>query len=132
MKSRVVAVGLLCCLLFGGCGRVVDTGESGVIASGNMYEVTENNFVSGLEYDFTGEDIKILNSVLPDDITVLGDKIDENNIKYMINLYDSTGKELYEYAVDGTLRVYDGSLEGREITCSGLEDIIRSVTGTVE
>ena len=132
MKSRLVAVGLLCCLLFGSCGRVVDSSESGVIASGNMYEVTENNFVSGLEYEFTSENLKVLNSVIPDDITVLDGKLDKNNIKYMVNLYDSTGKELYEYAVDENLRVYDGNLEGKEITCSGLEGIIRSIIGTVE
>lgn len=105
MKSRVVAVGLLCCLLFCSCGRVVDSSESGVIASGNMYEITENNFVSGLEYEFTSENLKVLNSVIPADITILDGEIDKNNIKSIVNLYDSTGKELYDYVVDEDLRV---------------------------
>lgn len=132
MKSRVVAVGLLCCLFFGSCGRVVESTDSGVIASGNMYEVIENNFIDGFEHSFTVDEIRVLNDILSDRVELLQDKINEDDIKYMLNLYGGDGSELYEYAIDSDFRIYDGSLGGIEVSCKELESFIESVVNNMQ
>lgn len=131
MESRVVAVGLLCCLLFCSCGRVVDSSDSGVIVSGNMYEITENNFVSGFEHSFTADEICTLNDILSERTELLHDKVNEDDIKYMLNLYGDDGSELYEYVIDSDFRIYDGNLGGIEVSCKELESFIEGVVNSI-
>ena len=66
MRRRIISILLIACVVAGiGAAQVIrsENGKSAEqtvtdqpIASGSMYEITENNFVKGLDHDFTPEE----------------------------------------------------------------------------
>lgn len=64
-----------------------------------MYEITENNFISGLEHAFTKEELEIWNQKCRNIEAGTG-TVSEDEIKYMIYLYDAHGKQVCSYLMD--------------------------------
>ena len=86
------------------------------IASGIMYEVTENNFVKGLDHDFTPEELKVWNEVYQDgSVQEEQGYLLDGEQKYMIHLYDADGNEVLEYVLDSRGQLYDGKKDGHAI-----------------
>lgn len=105
-----------------------EKGKNSMIVSGDIYEITENNFVEGMEYKFTEDELKIWNEVYNKDSFEVGeDIITEENIKYMINLYDDEEKEIGEYVLDKNGNLYDGNQEGRVVYNARIAKLLQGI-----
>lgn len=103
-------------------------GENQLIASGNMYEITDNNFTKGLEHEFTDDELKIWNAIYNDNGFEKGEEtIEKGNIKYMINLYDSQENEVGEYMADKDGNLYDGKQDGSAVYNQEITELIRDI-----
>ena len=99
-----------------------------MIASGNMYEITDNNFTKGLEHEFTEDELKIWNDIYNDNGFEKGEEtIEKGNIKYMINLYDSQENEVGEYMADKDGNLYDGKQDGSAVYNQEITELIRDI-----
>lgn len=93
-----------------------------------MYEVTENNFVKGLDHDFTPEELKVWNEVyqngyIQEDQSYLLD----GDQKYMIHLYDADGNEALEYVLDSNGQLYDGKKDGHAIQNEKISNMFEQI-----
>lgn len=100
VKKRVIRILLFACVVTGiGVVQVIhskgpekqteQTVTNQPIASGIMYEVTENNFVKGLDHDFTPEELEIWNEVYQDEsVQEEQGYLLDGAQKYMIHLYE--------------------------------------------
>lgn len=138
MRRRIISILLIACVVAGiGAAQVIrsENGKSAEqtvtdqpIASGSMYEITENNFVKGFEHDFTPEELKIWNEVYQD-----GSVQEEQGYllngakKYMIHLYDADGNEVLEYVLDGNGRLYDGKKDGHAIQNEKISNMLEQI-----
>ena len=103
MRKRIISILLFACVVTGiGVVQIMhskgsekqteQTVTNQPIAFGSVYEITENNFVKGLDHDFTQEELEIWNEVYQD-----GSVQEEQGYlldgaqKYMIHLYDADG-----------------------------------------
>ena len=103
-------------------------GENQLIASGNMYEITDNNFTKGLEHEFTDDELKIWNDIYKDNGFDKGEEIiEKENINYMINLYDSQENEVGEYMADKDGNLYDGKQDGSAVYNQEITELIRDI-----
>lgn len=106
MRKQIISILLFACVVTGiGVVQVMhskdpekqteQTVTDQPIASGSVYEITENNFVKGLDHDFIPEELEIWNEVFQD-----GSVQEEQGYlldgaqKYMIYLYDADGNEV--------------------------------------
>lgn len=127
MRKQIISILLFACVVIGiGIVQVMhskdpekqteQTVTDQPIASGSVYEITENNFVKGLDHDFTPEELEIWNEVFQD-----GSVQEEQGYlldgaqKYMIYLYDADGNEVLEYVMDSRGQLYDGKKDGHAI-----------------
>lgn len=102
--------------------------EQGMIESGNIYEITENNFVDGLDHTFTEDEIAVWDEVYAKGSFKEGeDYITEEDIKYMINLYDSNENEVGEYILDKNGQLYDGNREGRSVYNQKIMELLHNI-----
>ena len=87
------------------------------IASGIIYELTDNNFIEAWEYHFTEKEIQIWNRVLASSPSVLPTDVSKE-MKYIICLYDMDGNELYSFALDEKEKLYceDGIIDNEELS----------------
>lgn len=138
MKKRVISILLFACVATGiGAVQTMrsENGKSAEqavsnepIASGTMYEVTENNFVKGLDHDFTPEELKVWNEVYQD-----GPVQEEQGYlldgaqKYMIHLYDVDGNEVLEYVLDSRGQLYDGKKDGHAIQNEKISNMLEQI-----
>lgn len=139
VKKRVIRILLFACVVTGiGVVQVIhskgpekqteQTVTDQPIASGTMYEVTENNFVKGLDYDFTPEEMEIWNEVyqngyIQEDRSYLLD----GDQRYMIHLYDADGNEVLEYVLDSNGQLYDGKKDGHAIQNEKISNMLEQI-----
>lgn len=138
MKKRVISILLFACVVTGIGAVQTMRSENGKsagqavsnepIASGTMYEVTENNFVKGLDHDFTPEELKIWNEVyqngyIQEDQSYLLD----GDQKYMIHLYDADGNEALEYVLDSRGQLYDGKKNGQAVRNETIKNMLEEI-----
>lgn len=139
VKKRVIRILLFACVVTGiGVVQVIhskgsekqteQTVTNQPIASGIMYEVTENNFVKDLDHDFTPEELKVWNEVYQD-----GSVQEEQGYlldgaqKYMIHLYDADGNEVLEYVLDSRGQLYDGKKDGHAIQNEKISNMLEQI-----
>lgn len=138
MKKRVISILLFACVVTG--IRAVQTmrSENGKsaeqavsnepIASGTMYEVTENNFVKGLDHDFTPEELKVWNEVYQDGpVQEEQGYLLDGDQKYMIHLYDADGNEALEYVLDSRGQLYDGKKNGQAVRNETIKNMLEEI-----
>lgn len=139
MKKRVIRILLFACVVTGiGVVQVIhsegpekqteQTVTNQPIASGTMYEVTENNFVKGLDHDFTPEELKVWNEVyqngyIQEDRSYLLD----GDQRYMIHLYDADGNEVLEYVLDSNGQLYDGKKNGQAVRNKIIKNMLKEI-----
>ena len=139
VKKRVIRILLFACVVTGiGVVQVIhskgpekqteQTVTNQPIASGTLYEVTENNFVKGLDYDFTPEEMEIWNEVyqngyIQEDRSYLLD----GDQRYMIHLYDADGNEVLEYVLDSNGQLYDGKKDGHAIQNEKISNMLEQI-----
>lgn len=105
-----------------------ETEEKGLeIVSGNMYEITANNFVEGLSHDFSPEEIEVWKEAIENDgfskkYSHMGE------CRYMIHLYDTNGVEVKEYLLDDNSRLYD--LEGMYVANNAVDEMLGEIVKT--
>lgn len=118
------------CLCLAGCAAKDGQTEekNTMIASGDIYEITENNFVKGMEHTFTEDELKIWNEAYGEGAFEEGeDVIAEDDIKYMINLYDEEENEIGEYVLDKNGNLYDGNKEGRVVYNDQITKLLQKI-----
>lgn len=139
VKKRVIRILLFACVVTGiGVVQVIhsegpekqteQTVTNQPIASGTMYEVTENNFVKGLDHDFTPEELKVWNEVyqngyIQEDRSYLLD----GDQRYMIHLYDADGNEVLEYVLDSNGQLYDGKKNGQAVRNKIIKNMLKEI-----
>lgn len=106
--------------------KVISSSQTDPIVSGNMYEITENNFISGLEHAFTKEELEIWNQKHRNIEAGTG-TVSEDEIKYMIYLYDAHEKQVCSYLMDKGDALYDGEQEGLRVHDAALERMLRDI-----
>lgn len=97
------------------------------IVSGNMYEITANNFIEGLSHDFSPEEIEVWKEAIENDgfskkYSHMGE------CRYMIHLYDTKGVEVEEYFLDDNGRLYD--LEGMYVANNAVDEMLGEIVKT--
>lgn len=88
--------------------------KAGQAVSGNLYEVTENNFIQGIDEDFDGENLKDLQEAvkgLAFDDSMESSIPDDREAKYHILLIDAKGSYILDLMVSEDGSVWCG--EGR-------------------
>ena len=123
MKKIYYEILLFMCMtivFFGGCSETV-----GIYASGNIYELTDNNFQEGINYDFSLDELqkieKMLQQVrLKKSINV----INRNNILYIASFYNEKEEEILSLAIDRKFRIY--SEDGMRIRSKELEKYLKN------
>lgn len=139
MKKRIISILLFACVVTGiGVVQVMhskdpekqaeQTVTNQPIASGSVYEITENNFVKGFEHDFTPEELNVWNEVYQD-----GSVQEEQGYlldgaqKYMIHLYDADGNEVLEYVIDSNGQLYDGKKNGQAVQNETIKNMLEEI-----
>ena len=126
--KKLMVLGM--CLCLAGCAAKDGQTEekNTMIASGDIYEITENNFVKGMEHTFTEDELKIWNEAYGEGAFEEGeDVIAEDDIKYMINLYDEEENEIGEYVLDKNGNLYDGNKEGRVVYNDQIRKLLQKI-----
>lgn len=123
MWKKLMVMGM--CLCLGGCsiGNTKEEHQTDrlsekkvVVKTGDIYEITENNFIDGMEHAFTNDELEMWNEVYAENgFEEKENFVVKDNIKYMINLYDDKENEVGEYIIDKDGRLYDGNKNGKEI-----------------
>lgn len=127
MKRRLISLLLFACVITGcGAAKAISSTQTDPIVSGNMYEITENNFVSGLEHAFTKEELEVWNREYRNVQDGAG-TVREDEIKYMIFLYDAHGNQVCNYIMDKGDALYDGDLEGLRVHDAAIEKMLRTI-----
>lgn len=138
MKKRVISILLFACVVTGiGAVQTMrsENGKSAEqavsnepIASGTMYEVTENNFVKGLDHDFTPEELKVWNEVYQDGpVQEEQGYLLNGDQKYIIHLYDADGNEALEYVLDSRGQLYDGKKNGQAVRNETIKNMLEEI-----
>lgn len=139
MKKRIISILFFACVVTGiGVVQVMHSkglekqAEQNVtnqpIASGSVYEITENNFVKGLDHDFTPEELEIWNEVYQDgSVQEEQAYLLDGAQKYMIHLYDADGNEVLEYVLDSNGRLYDGKKDGHAIQNEKISNMLEQI-----
>ena len=139
MRKRIISILLFACGVTGiGVVQIMhskgsekqteQTVTNQPIAFGSVYEITENNFVKGLDHDFTQEELEIWNEVYQD-----GSVQEEQGYlldgaqKYMIHLYDADGNEVLEYVLDGNGQLYDGKKNGQAVRNETIKNMLEKI-----
>ena len=87
----------------------VSTDSSNAIAtSGILFEVTDNNLISGLYYELDQSEAKQLQDLGITSNAGAYDNSLQENAKYILDLYDGAGMEIATYAVMKNGDIYSG------------------------
>lgn len=98
------------------------------IVSGFIQEITENNFVKGIDHDFTPDELQIWNEVYQSSsVQEEQGYILNGTQKYIINLYDSNENEILEYLLDDNGQLYDGKRDGQAISCDEIIKMLEQI-----
>lgn len=92
---------------------------------GNCYEITENSYIEGIDFDFSQEDIQQLRGILESKEMEYSEIIYEpEKAKYIMNFYDKDGNALISFVQleDGTLYMDDGY----QVSSKALEELFNS------
>lgn len=133
--SKLCGIVTLSLLLLLGCGTTsnVDNNPSFSqteleyrIVSGNLYEITENNFIEGIDYDFSETEIEEIKTILKnEEFTLTEEIIDENELQYIINFYDADGTEIFSFALDKNKNIF--CKDGYQLKDSHLREYICNI-----
>lgn len=132
---KLCGIVTLSLLLLLGCGTTsnVDNNSSFSqteleyrIVSGNLYEITENNFIEGIDYDFSETEIEEIKTILKnEEFTLTEEIIDENKLQYIINFYDADGTEIFSFALDKNKNIF--CEDGYQLKDSHLREYICNI-----
>lgn len=124
MKKKVLMmvltiIGIFCVLMIGKTVWQKKMAENerflknaDLIETVNFYELTENNFITGIDYFFIPEEVEALrNSIREKAYHFERGYMQEEEEKYFLYLYDKEDMELKCFAVDSALRIYMGNGE---------------------
>lgn len=151
MRRTLLLAGLLCALnvsftacAFTGHGMETKTAEEEIsvgaldsklglegiadkVASVGIYEITENQFQKGIDVELNEEQLEALRDILRSDRLRLEDGVwDQNQIKYIVNLYDEAEKELAAFGIDKSGDIYRDKTH--QIISSDMEALVRELT----
>ena len=77
------------------------------IADVNFQELTENNLISGIDYQLSQEEIQIIqNNLKNKDFQLSKEKLNVQDSRYLMYLYNEEGEELACFMVDSQDRIY--------------------------
>lgn len=97
-----------------------------ILQAGNIYEITENNFISGLDYEFTKEELMLWQNLLDSmDECTAGKKTQTVNKKYLIWLYDGDENEVATFFLDTKGILY--SEDRIKIEHKAIMDMLQSI-----
>lgn len=136
-RRRLYLLFIFMLCLFSGCAKktylnkksteISQTENQQTIVSGELYEITENNFITGLQHDFTDEELILWNQVSQDNGFQEKDKtLDDDTIKYMIRLYDKNNKQVGEYILDDKGFLFNN--KGKQVTNKQIEELLKDIT----
>lgn len=95
------------------------------LEEGNCYEITENSYIEGIDFDFSQEDIRQLREILESKEMEYSEiTYEPEKAKYIINLYDKNGNALISF-----VQLEDGSLYmdgGYQVSSKALEELFNS------
>lgn len=89
---------------------------------GNCCEITENPYIKGIDFDFSGEDIQQLKKILESKTFEYSEmNYEPEKAKYIINFYDKDEKNLLSFTQMDDGRLYMD--EGYQVSCKELEEL---------
>ena len=92
---------------------------------GNCYEITENSYIEGIDFDFSQEDIQQLRGILESKEMEYSEiTYEPEKAKYIMNFYDKDGNALISF-----VQLEDGSLYmdgGYQVSSKALEELFNS------
>lgn len=109
LLTTMICIGLMA---ISGCAReeaedVMPELATAVIASGSIYELTDNSFQEGFEYDFSQDELAEITKMLKDKSLKLKKKTPKKEeIVYSIYFYQDTGEEVLSLAIDMDGKIY--------------------------
>ena len=104
----------------------LQTTNQQLITSGELYEITENNFIDGLQHDFTDEELILWNQVFQNyDFQEKDKELDDATIKYTIRLYNKDNKQVGEYMLDADGFLFNS--KGKQITNKKIEKLLKNI-----
>lgn len=81
-----------------------DNGLAGIadrIDSVNFYEITENQFQKGVDFDLQEEDLEKLKEIVrSDSLTIMEEQCEKKDIKYVLCVYDEKENEIASFGID--------------------------------
>lgn len=99
---------------------------SALLEQGNCYEITENPYIEGIDFDFSREDIGDLKEIFGrKDFQYSEMTYEPEKAKYMIHFYDQDGGNLISFTLmeDGKLYM-DGKHGGYQVSSEDLEALL--------
>lgn len=130
MKMKGIMLMLLMSLFLNAAGCSAPDGPhtdaAVTVKAGNLYELTENNFQEGLDYDFTEEELALWQNVVEQLDTAAEQKpAEEIEPGYLIRLYDEDGSEIASFSVGRDGRVY--TEDNRRVEDEAIETLLREL-----
>lgn len=96
------------------------------VKAGNLYELTENNFQEGLDYDFTEEELALWQNVVEQlDTAAVQEPAEEIEPGYLVRLYDADGREIASFSVGRDGCVY--TEDNRRVEDEAIEALLREL-----
>lgn len=96
------------------------------IDRGNIYEITENEFHQGIEYEFSQAELDCFKTVMEQkDYRCSQGLPKKEEIRFIIDLYDQNGSELAALSMDRNGKLY--SDDGYLVVSSTLEEMLSGV-----
>lgn len=102
-------------------GKEEKNGAADRIVSGNLYEITENEFQIGIDYDLTEDEVRKILEILEKD-DVIKEQPDQAEIKFIMNFYDEEERERMSLGIGSDGAVYTEN--GEIIRDEGLQKMI--------
>ena len=96
-------------------------------ASANIYEITENPYIEGLDYELSPSELVEFEVLFQQASSEPATKLPaEDEVKYIINFYNQSENELLTLAIDVEMNIYsaDGNLIKNTCLISFFEDMI--------
>ncbi len=96
------------------------------LCSANLYELTDNNFEVGLDYDFTEEELVLWQAVLDnlEDIAEAEPSQTEDP-RYLIRLYDGTESEIACFSLDRQGNLF--TEDGRKVENEAITELLKGI-----
>lgn len=96
-----------------------------MIVSGNLYELTDNKFQPGIDYDLNDDEIKQIQELLEENICKKEDKEKTAEIRFILTLYDADEREQMSFGISIDGRIY--SEDGKKIEDDRLQTLVDSM-----